>query len=358
MLYESWHTFMLEHPYKTAASAAMIPLSIILFLSSMGIYYTNGSLVVITKVIILFWGLFLLFEGAAQLQKKWQVVDTPITKIRSVTMGLTKLSGIAREIDTINSPYSNTDCVFCAYKTERLTRNGWRTSSEGVIETSFYIEDDTGKILVDPKSINAKLAIDYIDNRSLLDFRRFKEWYIKPGDKIQVIGTVEKSIDPIVERRDTISQKLNQIKTDRERLMSFDTDEDGCIDSIEWDLARKKVEQEVFEEELKKPRASNDDLVICSGASDAIFFVSDEGDKRITFDIKLHSFMTIIIGLFIFVPLIISLSKDMGAEVLPQGLFLTTLFEICGVPEVCVLIVLSAIIKPRLDSGTYVSWSH
>ena len=81
------------------------------------------------------------------------LADTPEIPIRSVAMGLVEIHGKAKGPQAVLSPVTKTPCFFYKVDIERWIRdkNGghWShaaTDAEGV---RFYLEDATGKVLVD-----------------------------------------------------------------------------------------------------------------------------------------------------------------------------------------------------------------
>jgi hypothetical protein len=99
-------------------------------------------------------GLFWFFKGFRIYREYRVLADTPEIPIRSMAMGLVELHGKAMGQQTVASPVSKTPCFFYKVDIERWVRekNGghWSpaaTEAEGV---RFYLEDATGKVLVDP----------------------------------------------------------------------------------------------------------------------------------------------------------------------------------------------------------------
>jgi len=98
-------------------------------------------------------GLFWFFKGFRVYREYRVLADTPEIPIRSVAMGLVEIHGKARGPQTVLSPVSKTPCFFYKVDIEKWVRdkNGghWShaaTDAEGV---RFYLEDATGKILMD-----------------------------------------------------------------------------------------------------------------------------------------------------------------------------------------------------------------
>ena len=87
------------------------------------------------------------------LRMKRQIENTPTSKIRSVAMGMVEIKGEAVRKYALLSPMSHTPCVF--YRLTKYQRRGrdyqWRiTSVSSSNNVPFYIEDETGRVEVNP----------------------------------------------------------------------------------------------------------------------------------------------------------------------------------------------------------------
>jgi len=98
-------------------------------------------------------GLFWFFKGFHDYREFRVVEDTPEMPIRSIPMGLVHVHGKATGEQRVTSPITGTPCFFYKVDIERWVRDKsgghWShaaTDAEGV---RFYLEDATGKVLVD-----------------------------------------------------------------------------------------------------------------------------------------------------------------------------------------------------------------
>ena len=98
-------------------------------------------------------GLFWFFKGFRVYREYRVVADTPEIPIRSIAMGLAQIHGKAKGQQTVMSPVTKTPCFFYKVDIEKWVRDKdgghWShaaTDAEGV---RFYLEDATGKVLVD-----------------------------------------------------------------------------------------------------------------------------------------------------------------------------------------------------------------
>lgn len=103
-------------------------------------------------------GLVLIYLGA----KKWRVgrliKNTPTERVRSVAVGRTEVSGTCREAGvTYSQPYADGECLYRHWEVEEYRRSPdpddnsseWVVVDSGTNVAPFFIEDDTGQILID-----------------------------------------------------------------------------------------------------------------------------------------------------------------------------------------------------------------
>ena len=98
-------------------------------------------------------GLFSFVRGFRIYREYRVLADTPEVPIRSVAMGLVEIHGKACGEQTVPSPVTKTPCLFYKVDIERWVRqkNGGRWAHAGTDADGarFYLEDGSGKVLVD-----------------------------------------------------------------------------------------------------------------------------------------------------------------------------------------------------------------
>ena len=107
-------------------------------------------------------GTWIFVRGFRQFRKYRVLVDTPGIPIRSVPMGLVEIHGMARGEEQLFSPVSHTPCFYYKVEIEK-----WMSDSEGRGSWShhftdqngvrFYLQDETGKVLIDPQGAELDL---------------------------------------------------------------------------------------------------------------------------------------------------------------------------------------------------------
>jgi len=98
-------------------------------------------------------GLFWFFKGFRVYREYRVLADTPEIPIRSIAMGLAQIHGKAKGQQTVLSPVTKTPCFFYKVDVERWVRDKsgghWSHAATDVGGVRFYLEDATGKVLVD-----------------------------------------------------------------------------------------------------------------------------------------------------------------------------------------------------------------
>src|SRR5437867_10327719 len=96
----------------------------------------------------------LIVFGFIVLRRKRLLESVPTSRIRSVAMGFAELAGRAKIRTSLVAPFSGIPCVFYRFlvEEERQSQRGrrWTTVEQGSTSEPFYLEDDTGTLLVDP----------------------------------------------------------------------------------------------------------------------------------------------------------------------------------------------------------------
>jgi hypothetical protein len=216
-------------------------------------------------------GVFLFFWGFRAWRLMRLIEDTPSSKVRSMPMGRVEVQGRAQGKAELEAALTGTACVYYRYEIEQEVRTNkrrsWRTVAKGDSAAwGLYLEDETGRVLVDPTGAQVDISRDWqqtspeltprlqgvlaqhgVDPSGLL-FRkklRFSEWRIAPGDPVYVLGVAQERAGLALERRRRITEKLAAIKSDPEAMAHLDTDGDGKVDAEEWEVARQLVVHEV-----------------------------------------------------------------------------------------------------------------
>ena len=110
-------------------------------------------------------GLYLFFRGFGILQRKRLILNTPESKIRSASMGLVEISGQAVGPHTIPAPACGLDCFYYHTLAWELKQSGknkeWVKVADESLHVPFFIDDGTGRLLVDCDGAETDLHRDF-----------------------------------------------------------------------------------------------------------------------------------------------------------------------------------------------------
>jgi hypothetical protein len=163
-------------------------------------------------------GIFAIAHGMRHVWRQRMVRTKLVSKVESLRKGPAEIQGRSAEFKSLTSPLQGRPCVYWRYLVEiyrRGYRSGeWVTLEERRSAEPFYLEDTTGRILVDPHGVEleipmtlhrdtsnggtlpascAKFARDkglLATSAALNQGLRFTEWTIHAGEPLFVFGTV------------------------------------------------------------------------------------------------------------------------------------------------------------------------
>jgi len=195
--------------------------------------------------------------------------DTPASRVRSAAQGYVELSGIARALPgtPTRAPLTGKPCLWFQYKIEeRGSRNDWRTIDSGTSDETFALDDDTGRVTVDPTGADVT-ALDksvwYADDPGTLPALRPIQWMgalasryrcterlIVEGQPLSAVGLfrTQRAADAAGSPDTELALRLREWKQDPQRMARVDRDHDGTISPAEWEQARSEARDEVLKE--------------------------------------------------------------------------------------------------------------
>ena len=165
-----------------------------------------------------FAGVYLSYRGFRMLQRKRLIENTPSSKIRSAAMGLVEVSGLATGPYTIIAPLTGMACFLhrtVAWELRQQGKNSeWVKVAEETQHVPFFLDDNSGRVLVDPQGAEMNIHRDFQGefNHSLFSSSletppnvanflsrhgvgsehkiRVEEYCIKPKNALFVLGTL------------------------------------------------------------------------------------------------------------------------------------------------------------------------
>ncbi len=166
-------------------------------------------------------GLYWFYKGFRLLQRKRLIQNTPASKIRSASMGLVEISGLAAGPHVLTSPFKQAESYYYRSIAWQLKQQGkntqWVKVAEEILHVPFYLDDNTAKVLIDPRGAEMDLHCDFTEqyHRSVLfsgpelpgsvaeflirhgvdpDKRiKVEEYCIKPKNFLFVLGTLSQN---------------------------------------------------------------------------------------------------------------------------------------------------------------------
>lgn len=163
-------------------------------------------------------GIGLFFYGFRLLQRRRLILDTPFSKIRSAAMGMVEINGLAVGPYTMVAPITARPCYYYRtlvweWKQSGKNKNWVKVAGE-CMHLPFFVDDNTGRVLVDPRGADLDLHRDFeqefcdsffttkdpapVNVRSFLARHgivtsnkiKVEEYCIKPKNSLFILGTL------------------------------------------------------------------------------------------------------------------------------------------------------------------------
>jgi hypothetical protein len=231
-------------------------------------------------------GLLVLYGAVVQRRKKSLMEDIPTSKVRSLAVGPVEVKGepVVRD-EPLESPFTDTQSVMYTYSVEayheggKNSSNGWNTVEAGVKAPPFYVDDGTGRVLVDPDG-------------SEKEFSAGNEWEFDEGDETE-------NVLEFMERRDEVfgeSESMDAssvLSTMAEFATATDMrvgDAEGLVGSDRRRRYKERYLPVDADEVYVFGRAMRDDaesseneenLVISRGSETPLFKISDKPEEEV-----------------------------------------------------------------------------
>ncbi len=126
-----------------------------------------------------FAGVYLFYRGFRLLQRKRLIMNTPASKIRSAAMGLVEINGLAAGPYTIMAPITGVPCYYfhtTAWQWQQRGKNSeWVKVADEHLHVPFFLDDNTGRVLVNPQGAEMDIHRDFHDEFSTSLFSRSLE---------------------------------------------------------------------------------------------------------------------------------------------------------------------------------------
>ena len=110
-------------------------------------------------------GLYLFIQGFRLLQRRQLILNTPVSKIRSASMGMVELSGLAVGPHTVIAPITSRPCYYHRTLVWEWKQSGknkrWVKVAAECRHVSFFLDDNTGQVMIDPRGADLDLHRDF-----------------------------------------------------------------------------------------------------------------------------------------------------------------------------------------------------
>ena len=155
------------------------------------------------------------------MQRRQLILNTPVSKIRSASMGMVELSGLAVGPYTMVAPVTAHPCYYYRTFVWEWKQSGknkqWVKVAAECMHVPFFLDDNTGKVMVDPRGADLDLHRDFQEEfcdsffttkeevppsvRSFLSRHgisttnkiKVEEFCIKPKNALFLLGTLDEN---------------------------------------------------------------------------------------------------------------------------------------------------------------------
>ncbi|MFA5031516.1 MAG: GIDE domain-containing protein [bacterium] len=283
--------------------------------------FTGGNKQPINSIIIFGLGIWLFCYGFSLLKRKRLIQNIPTSKIKSLAIGLVEIQGRCFPITDrpLLAPYSQNECVFYSFIVQEYKRGSnndcsWQIISQGSSGMPFYVDDDTGRVMVDPTKADIRLDPRYISyspsEKKIMPViltsgtMKYTESFIIPGESAFVLGTAKEIKNCSENYTQKVAKQLTDWYYNPEKQKEFDINRDGDIDKQEYILMKEKAEQSVIRKEFKYMPNKKDlnglsDIIITKGEIEKTFILSNESEKTIVSQIGKKATFYIVSGIII-----------------------------------------------------------
>ncbi|HEX4784527.1 MAG TPA: GIDE domain-containing protein [Candidatus Sulfotelmatobacter sp.] len=166
-------------------------------------------------------GIGLFIYGFKLLQRRRLILDTPFSKIRSAAMGMVEVSGLAVGPYTMIAPITARPCYYYRTLVWEYKQSGknkqWVKVAGECMHVPFFVDDNTGRMLVDPRGADLDLHCDFeerfcdsfftvkdsapdnvrnfLGRHGIVTSNKIKvqEYCIKPKNSLFILGTLSEN---------------------------------------------------------------------------------------------------------------------------------------------------------------------
>lgn len=220
-------------------------------------------------------GGFLLYSSLMQYSLIGKIKNTPTSKVRGAAIGLIELHGKARMKTETMSPISKAKCAYWRLKCQYYQsgkNGGWRDFYNINSTSRFYLEDDTGKMLINAEGAEVEIPADFESQGAMDD---------KP-----ILGFIKKTV---LDRK-----VLDYLEANPEMKKRFERYKYTTVRVSESFIAEG---DELFVLGDAMPIEGTHELVVAK-KKDGVMYVNDSGEKKAISNLSTSFYLVLAIGVF------------------------------------------------------------
>jgi hypothetical protein len=226
-------------------------------------------------VIGFFVGIYLFFQGFRLLQRRRLILDTPVSKVRSASLGMVELSGLAAGPYTIEAPITERDCFYyrtVAWEWKQSGKNKqWVKVAAESMHVPFFLDDNTGKVMVDPRGAELDLHRDFQQEFcdsffttkqeappnvfaflarhgvSTTNKIKVEEFCIKPKNALFLLGTLDENPGLELTPQPIQDEEHNTLTLGRSLSFSFNSGGSGLANALSFATGGNHADDDTFE---------------------------------------------------------------------------------------------------------------
>lgn len=269
-------------------------------------------------------GPYVALAGLRCMWLKRRIENIPSSKVRSAAIGLVEMSGEAKARTMLSSPISQMPCCWwrCEIQELRRSKNSsqWVTLKSMESNDYFFLQDDTGRVLIDPRGADWQVdgvafPLDGLTPQArsiisgwgvpltnFLGFSRnlrFRESLLPERHPLLALGELAPLPASLSDRETALREALRKAKESPEIRAAIDTNRDGQLDLAEWDAYRLKLEREVLANERKEPGGAPATILKKPSSSQSIFFIVKGNEHDALTDLRWRGPLLMIFGLIL-----------------------------------------------------------
>ena len=209
------------------------------------------------------------------LQRRRLILDTPVSKVRSASLGMVELNGLAAGPYTIEAPITERDCFYyrtVAWEWKQSGKNKqWVKVAAESMHVPFFLDDNTGKVMVDPRGAELDLHRDFqqefcdsffttkpeappnvfafLSRHGVSTTNKIKveEFCIKPKNALFLLGTLDENPGLELTPQPIQDEEHNTLTFGRSLSVSFNSGGSGLGNALSFATGDNHADDDTFE---------------------------------------------------------------------------------------------------------------